>query len=76
MIPLSHYPQTIKTFIIEDGSTEIRLNDLKNINRIDIVNDKGKIAKWNKYPTQFVGVLLKDTSGVTVKKFDIASENK
>lgn len=62
--------------VLEDGSTEIRLNDSKNINRIDIVNDKGKIAKWNKYPVQFVGVLLKDSSGAIVKKFDIASENK
>ena len=62
--------------VVEDGSTDIRLNDSKNINRIDILNDKGKIAEWNNYPTQFVAVLLKDSSGTIVKKLDIGSENK
>jgi hypothetical protein len=62
--------------VLEDGSVDIRLNESNNINRIEIVNDKGKIAKWNKYPIQFVGVLLKDSSGAIIKKFDIVPDNK
>ena len=62
--------------VLEDGSVDIRLNDSKNINRIEILNDQGKIAKWNKYPIQFVGVLLKDSSGTIIKKLDITTDNK
>lgn len=53
--------------VMEDGSTQIRLNDPNSINRLTIMNDKGQLAKWDKRDQKILGVVFKDSLGKTIQ---------
>ena len=62
--------------VFEDGSTEICLNDPNNVNRVNILNDKGKIGKWYNYEDTVSGMVLKDTTGKAVKFYHMPAGQK